>query len=99
MFLLICLPFELSVVWPAPMAFGSAGPLEDVREGWLDFLQTGTDPSDWPPKDGEWINPLDYPVPTLPIDKIVPISPKNGAIWADWFCVEINWPGYVPPPW
>uniref|UniRef100_A0A0W0FR76 Uncharacterized protein n=1 Tax=Moniliophthora roreri TaxID=221103 RepID=A0A0W0FR76_MONRR len=74
----------------------TAGPLEDARVAWLNFLNAG---SNWPPKDGEWVNLPGYPVPTKPVDEIVTITPEDGKIWEDWVVVGPMWAeSWVSPP-
>ncbi|KAJ6591155.1 hypothetical protein DFH09DRAFT_1306782 [Mycena vulgaris] len=54
----------------------------------------------WPPKDGDWLNPPGYPVPSKSKEEIVCISPEDGSFWADWVCVGPTWKDHdwVSPP-
>ncbi|KAG7093360.1 hypothetical protein E1B28_007042 [Marasmius oreades] len=75
-----------------------AGPLENGRQSWIYFLQEGV--KEWPPKDGEWHNPPDYPVPQKPIEEIVTIDEEDGKTWNDWVVVSPVWAkqDWVSPP-
>ncbi|KAK7062879.1 hypothetical protein VNI00_000376 [Paramarasmius palmivorus] len=73
-----------------------AGPLEDGRVSWINFLDVG---ETWPPEDGKWLNPPGYPVPTKPVDEIVTITPEEGKMWEDWVVVGPMWgKSWVSPP-
>lgn len=71
-----------------------------MRISWIHDLKTGFKGKEWPPKDGEWINPRGYPVPNKPIEEIVRITDEDDKFWEDTVCVGPMFkPTWVSRPW
>ncbi|KAL7947621.1 hypothetical protein V8C42DRAFT_290148 [Trichoderma barbatum] len=77
--------------WDSFCCFCS-GPLDNARQDWLRFLTDGVHGDKWPPGDGEWFNDPGYPVPTLPLNQIVTITPRDGELWDLGVGVTPNYP-------